>query len=178
MTPVIRLALIGDNFCRTNSQSATQTFVRILKLHYGAGVEVVVEGRAGGNTIAGQIEDMQLAVQRQAHVQIIFHEPQDHKNTAVYQAEQQLLDQTARHTAIHTWHFCDRKSKNAQLQLPSDHEAMNYPHDWFTEYRHCVPYEASANGVDSVGNQKIARKIIGIIDAYGKSLASNQTVCQ
>ena len=173
MTQPIRLALIGDNFCRTNPQSPTQTFVTILKLHYGPGLEVVVEGRAGGNTLAGQIEDMELAVSLKADVQIIFHEPQDSKDTRVYQAEQQMLDQRAQHTSIYTWHFCDRRSVNAQLRLQTDHVVMNYPHDWFKEYRHCVPYELSANGVDSVGNQKIARKIIGIIDAYSKSLANN-----
>jgi hypothetical protein len=173
MNQPIRLALIGDNFCRTNKQSPTQTFVTILKLHYGANLQVVVEGRAGGTSIAGQIEDMDLAQQRGADVQIIFHEPQNDRAQKVYQAEQEMLGQKARHTGVHTWHFCDRKSANAQLRQPQDYEVMNYPHDWFTEYRHCVPYTESANGVDSVGNQKIARKIIGIIDAYSKSLANN-----
>jgi hypothetical protein len=173
MTQPIRLALIGDNFCRTNPQSPTQTFVTILKLHYGPGLQVVVEGRAGGNTLAGQIEDMDLALQRQANVQIIFHEPQDSKDTRVYQAEQQLLDQRAQHTSIHTWHFCDRRSNNAQLRLQTDHVVMNYPHDWFPEYRYCVPLSVSDNGVDSTGNRHIARKIMELIDERKHGLAKN-----
>lgn len=170
----IKLALIGDSFCRRGQCTRTDTWVRILEKHYVDGIDFVVQGRENGSTLADKLADIDLAFARQADIILVFHEPQNEQNTEVYRAEQQLIYQKLQHTPARVWHFQDSRSANLpNTQHPVDKEIMNYPHDWFPEHRYCVPYTESDNGVDATGNRQIARLMIGIIDEYKQSLAGH-----
>lgn len=168
-----KLALIGDSFCRRGQCKTVDTWVRLLEKHYVDGIEIVVQGRENGSTLANKLEDIDLAFELKADLIWVFHEPQNSQVREVYQAEQQLLYQKLQHHKPRVCHWQDRQSENLQSDQRTDYEVMNYPHDWFPEYRHCVPHEVSDNGVDAAGNRKIARLMIGIIDEHKQSLASN-----
>ena len=171
---MIKLALIGDSFCRRTQRRDTVTFTELLMLHYGGGIELVVQGRANGSTLGDKLEDLDQALKLDADVICVFHQPQNERATRVYQAEQELIYQKLMHTKSLVCHFQDRRSDNLMpKQHRRDLDVMNYPHDWFTEYRYCVPYAVSDNGVDSTGNRHIARKIMELIDERNTSLAKN-----
>lgn len=171
---MIKLALIGDSFCRQGQCLITDTFVSIIKKHYGAELNIVLEGRVGGSDLAARLEDIDRALELDADIIFVFHQPQNDRATALHQAEQELIYQKLRNTRALVWHWQDRQSDNLpQHRHRVDTEALNYPYDWYTEYRHCVPYTVSDNGVDQAGNNKIARKIIEIIDEYRSSMDCN-----
>ncbi len=169
----IKLAFIGDSFCRRGQCLQTDTFMRLLEKHYGSSIDIVIEGRSRGSDLAAKLQDTEQAIEQAADIIFVFYEPQNDVNVEVYQEEQRLLYQRLQHHP-RVWHFQDRQSKNlAQQRQPVDYEFMNYPHDWFPEYRHCVPNTDSDNGVDAAGNRKIARKLIEIIDEYKQSMAQH-----
>ena len=168
-----KLAFIGDSFCREGQCIQTDTFVKLLKKHYQSTISIVVQGRMGDGSLQAKIEDIDLAVSNGADIIFVFYEPQDQKVTEVYQEEQKILYQKLQNVPARVWHFQDKQSQNLKCKQPVDFEIMNYPHDWFPEYRHCVPTEVSDNGVDAAGNRKIARTLIRIIDEHKQSLASN-----
>jgi len=168
-----KLAFIGDSFCREGQCIQTDTFVKLLKKHYQSTISIVVQGRPGDGSLQAKLEDIDLAVANSADFIFVFYEPQNQKATEVYQAEQQLLYQKLQNQKAKVWHFQDRQSQNLKCKQPVDFELMNYPHDWFPEYRHCVPTDISDNGVDAAGNRKIARTLIRIIDEHKQSLDCN-----
>ena len=169
----IKLAFIGDSFCRRGQCRQTDTFIRILEKHYGPTVEFVIEGREGGSDLTAKLSDLDRAFELKADIIFVFYEPQNQTNTAVYQEEQRLIYQKLQnHPRV--WHFQDRQSQNLlQQKQPVNREFMNYAQDWYAEYRHCVPHEVSDNGIDAAGNRKIARELIRIIDEYQQSLVQH-----
>ena len=164
MNKPFKLAFFGDAICsESRAIPQVRTFVDIILKHYGADVTLVNKGTGGGITNQNILEQIKAC---DMDIACVFYAPADPDgDSSIYQNQQQAIESELKSRNIACVHFIYNQSPNKTFSHGvTDNIITNFVVK-SKDFRVNAPYDQSDNGIDFVGNNLAAERIIKYIDA-------------
>lgn len=162
MNKPFKLAFFGDAIC-TESRAVVdvQTFVDIIKKNYGADVQLVHTGTAGGVTIPQMLEQIQAT---EMDIACVFYGHEVDANPSIYKDQQASVERELSTRNVATVHFVHKWHDNHTFTWGITDDLVSKFSDLTRTERVVTNYASSDNGIDFVGNNLAAERIIKYID--------------
>ena len=162
MNKPFKLAFFGDAIC-TESRAVpnVRTFVDIILQHYGADCTLVHKGTPGGVTVPQMLEQIQAT---EMDIACVFYGHFADANPDFYKDHQASVEQELATRNIPTVHFVHKLHDNRQFTWGITDDLVSKFSDLTRTERVVTNYESSDNGIDFVGNNLAAERIIKYID--------------
>ena len=162
MNKPFKLAFFGDAIC-TESRAVpnVRTFVDIILQHYGADVILAHKGTAGGVTIPQILEQIQAT---EMDIACVFYGHDVNSDPSFYKDHQASVEQELKTRSIPTVHFVHKLHDNHTFTWGITDDLISKFGDLTRTERVVTNYESSDNGIDFVGNNLAAERIIPYID--------------
>jgi len=162
MNKPFKLAFFGDAICTESRAVPTvDTFVDIIKKHYGADCTLVHQGTAGGVTIPEMLDQIRAT---EMDIACVFYGHEINANANLYKDHQASIELELKNRNIATVHFVHKFHDNHTFTWGLTDELVSKYSDLTRTERVVTNYESSDNGIDFVGNNLAAERIIKYID--------------
>ena len=162
MNKPIKLAFFGDAICtESRAHPDVSTFVDIIKKHYGADVTLVHQGTAGGPTILELLEQIRATEMDMAFV---FYGHNVNIDPNLYNDHQASVELELQTRNIPVVHFIHKWHENHEFTYGLVDDVVSRYSDLTRNERVNASYDISDNGIDFVGNNLAAERIIKYID--------------
>lgn len=162
MNKPIKLAFFGDAICtESRAHPDISTFVDIVKKHYGADVTLVHQGTSGGITVAQMLDQIKAT---EMDIALVFYGHEADANVSFYKDHQAAVELELQTRNIACVHFVHKWHQNHEFTYGLVDSVISKYSDLTRNERVCTSYEISDNGIDFVGNNLAAERIINFID--------------